>query len=234
MTRDLELAPVELPGLDELRERFRGALVAPGDDGYDEARSVWNASIDRRPALVARCTGVADVRAAVRFARERDLLVAVRGGGHNIAGLGTCDGGLVIDCSPMKGVHVDPAGRTARARPGVVWGDYDHETQAFALASPGGLQSTTGIAGFTLGGGFGWLSRKYGLACDNLLEADVVVADGDVIHASAEENADLFWGLRGGGGNFGIVTSFKYRLHPVGPMCSAGSCSSPRRRCPRS
>ena len=171
---------------------------------------------------MARCTGAADVRAAVRCAREHDLLVAVRGGGHNVAGTAVCDGGLVIDLSPMKGLQVDPAGRTARAQAGLLWGELDRETQASGLAVTGGIISHTGIAGLTLGGGFGWLMRRYGLAADNVLSADVITADGDLLRASAEEHADLFWGLRGGGGNFGVVTSFEYRLHPVGPIVLAG------------
>jgi len=213
---------IDEAAVDALRARFRGDLIQPSDAAYDEQRRVWNGAIDRRPCLIARCTGPRDVLEAVRFARERELPVSVRGGGHNIAGLAVWDDALMIDCSPMKGIHVDPVGGIAGAQPGVVWGDYDHETQAFGLASPGGLQSTTGIAGFTLGGGFGWLSRTYGLACDNLVEADVVLASGDVVRASTERNADLFWGLRGGGGNFGVVTSFAYRLHPVGPDVLCG------------
>jgi FAD/FMN-containing dehydrogenase len=208
--------------LADLARHFRGELIRPGDPQYAAARAIWNGAIDRHPGLVARCTGAADVRAAVRFARERDLLVAVRGGGHNVAGTAVCDGGLVIDLSPMKGLWVDPAGRTARAQPGLLWGEFDRETQAFGLAAPGGIISHTGIAGLTLGGGLGWLMRRHGLAADNVLSADVVTADGDFLRASAEEHADLFWGLRGGGGNFGVVTSFEYRLHPVGPIVLAG------------
>ncbi len=194
----------------ELRSRLRGDILGRGDPGYDAVRRVWNGMIDKRPALIARCTGTADVAAAVAVVREHDLLVAVRGGGHNVAGNAVCDGGLVIDLSPMKGIRVDPANRTARAQPGATWGDFDHETQPFGLATTGGLVSTTGIAGFTLGGGLGWLMRRHGLACDNLLSADVVTADGRLLTASPVENADLFWGLRGGGGNFGIVTSFEF------------------------
>src|SRR5262245_6409893 len=208
--------------LADLAQHFRGQLIRPGDTQYDAARAVWNGAIDRHPAIVARCTGTADVRAAIRFARERDLVVAVRGGGHNVAGTAACDGGLVIDLSSMKGVWVDPAGRTARAEPGLLWGEFDRETQAFGLAAPGGIISHTGIGGLTLGGGLGWLMRRHGLAADNLLSADVVTAEGDVLRASAEENADLHWGLRGGGGNFGVVTSFEYRLHTVGPIGLAG------------
>jgi FAD/FMN-containing dehydrogenase len=208
--------------LTELARQFHGELIRPADPAYDGARRVWNGAIDRRPALVARCTGVADVRAAVRFARERDLIVAVRGGGHNVAGSATCDGGIVIDLSPMKGLWVDPAARIARAQPGLLWGEVDRETQAFGLATPGGIVTHTGIGGLTLGGGLGWLMRRHGLTIDNLLSADVVTADGELLHTSADEHADLFWGIRGGGGNFGVVTSFEYRLHPIGPIVLAG------------
>ncbi|MBV9202820.1 MAG: FAD-binding oxidoreductase [Alphaproteobacteria bacterium] len=201
-----------------LAERLRGRLVRPGDGGYDEARKVWNGMIDRRPGLIARCAGPADVIGAVRFAREHGLLVSVRGGGHNITGNAVCEGGLMIDLSPMKSVRVDPANRTARAETGLTWGEYNRETQAFGFASTGGVVSTTGIAGLTLGGGLGWLGGKHGLSCDNLLSADVVTADGRLLTASADQNPDLFWGLRGGGGNFGVVTSFEYQLHPVGPV----------------
>jgi FAD/FMN-containing dehydrogenase len=202
----------------ELKANLRGALLRPGDDGYDAVRTVHNAMIDRRPALIARCAGAADVIAGVQFARTHHLLVSVRGGGHNVAGNAVCDGGLMLDLSPMQGIRVDPAGRTVRAEPGLTWHDFDRETQAFGLATTGGLFSTTGIAGLTLGGGLGWLNGLYGLACDNLRSADVVTADGQLLTASDAEHPDLFWGLRGGGGNFGIVTSFAYRLHPVGPM----------------
>jgi FAD/FMN-containing dehydrogenase len=198
--------------------QLRGLLLRPGDTGYDAARTVWNGMIDRRPALIARCAGVADVVTAVRFARTHELLVSVKGGGHNITGNAVCEGGLMIDLAPMKSVRVDPIGRTARAEAGLTWGEYNHETQAFGLASTGGVVSTTGIAGLTLGGGLGWLMGKHGLSCDNLLSADLVTADGAFLTASAEQNPELFWGLRGGGGNFGVVTSFEYRLHPVGPV----------------
>jgi FAD/FMN-containing dehydrogenase len=206
----------------ELRARLRGPLLRPGDDGYEAARHLWNGMIDKHPALIARCSGVADVMAAVDFGRTSELLVAVRGGGHNVAGNAVCDGGLVIDLSLMKGIRVDPTAQTVQAQGGVTWGEFDHDTQAFGLATTGGLISTTGIAGFTLGGGFGWLMRKYGLACDNLLAADVVTADGHVLTASQTEHPELFWALRGGGGNFGVVTSFTYQLHPVGPLIVGG------------
>jgi FAD/FMN-containing dehydrogenase len=213
--------------LDALRSDHRGDLLEPTDAGYDAARRIWNVMIDKRPAVIARCSGVADIVAALRFARARRLEVAVRGGGHNIAGSALCEGGLLIDLSPMHAVHVDPERRLARAQGGATWRDYDRETQLFGLASTGGAISSTGIAGLTLGGGFGWLSRSYGLACDELVSAQVVTADGRVVTASADENADLFWGLRGGGGNFGIVTSFEYRLHPVSELL-AGLLVFPR------
>jgi FAD/FMN-containing dehydrogenase len=207
----------------ELREAFRGEIVTPGDDGYEEASRIWNAAHDgHHPALVARCTGAADVIAAVGFARSNNLPIAVRGGGHSVAGFSTNDDGIVIDLSPMNSVRVDPAARRAFVGGGAVWADVDHETQPHGLATTGGLVSTTGVAGFTLGGGIGWLMRKHGLACDNLAAADVVTADGRLVHASETENADLLWGLRGGGGNFGIVTQFELDLHPVGPMVYAG------------
>ena len=199
-------------------EGLRGRLLQPGAEGYDNSRKVWNGMIDRRPALIARCAGPADVMAAVRFARDHRLLVSVKGGGHNITGNAVCNGGLMLDLSAMKSVRVDPAGRTARAEAGLTWGEYNRETQAFGLASTGGVVSTTGIAGLTLGGGLGWLMGKHGLSCDNLISADLVTAAGELVTASAEENPDLFWGLRGGGGNFGVVTSFEYKLHPVGPV----------------
>jgi len=201
--------------LEAFKTSLRGELLRPGDPGYDAARKVWNGMIDKRPALIARCTGVADIIDAVNFARTNELLVSVRGGGHNITGNAVCDGGLMIDLSRMKSVRVDPARRTARAEAGLTWGEYNRETQAFGLASTGGVVSTTGIAGLTLGGGLGWLMGKHGLSCDNLLSADIVTADGQFLTASASEHPDLFWGLRGGGGNFGVVTSFEYRLHPV-------------------
>jgi FAD/FMN-containing dehydrogenase len=194
---------------------LRGPLLRQDETGYDAARRVWNGMIDRRPALIARCAGVADVMAAVRFARTHNVLVSVKGGGHNITGNAVCEGGLMIDLSPMKSVRVDLQKRTARAEAGLTWGEFNRETQAFGLATTGGVVSTTGIAGLTLGGGLGWLMGKHGLSCDNLLSADIVTADCQFLNVSAEQNPDLFWGLRGGGGNFGVVTSFEYRLHPV-------------------
>jgi len=195
-----------------------GELLRPGDTGYDQARRLWNGAIDRRPAFIARCRTTAEVAAAVRFAAGNGLLLAVRGGGHSIPGWSVCEGGLMIDLSPMKSVHVDAHKRIATAEPGVLLAEYDAATQAAGLASPGGEISHTGIAGLTLGGGIGWLSRRYGLACDNLLSAEVVLADGSVVTASESSHPELFWALRGGGGNFGVVTRFTFRVHPVGPM----------------
>jgi len=207
----------------ELRAAVKGQIFTPDDDGYAEAAAVWNGAHDEhRPAIVVRCSGAADAIAAVGFARSTGLTIAVRGGGHSVAGFSTCDDGMVIDLSPINGVHVDPAARRATIGGGAVWADVDHETQAHGLATTGGLVSTTGVAGFTLGGGIGWTMRKFGLACDNLVAADVVTADGRLVHASESENADLLWGLRGGGGNFGIVTQFEFDLHPLGPMVYAG------------
>ncbi|HEY2953996.1 MAG TPA: FAD-binding oxidoreductase [Candidatus Eisenbacteria bacterium] len=214
--------PLSSEALDLVRGRLRGALCLPGEPGYEQARTIWNAMIDRHPAAIVRAAGAADVIAGVDFARQHGLLLAVRGGGHNIAGNAVCEGGLMIDLTPMKSVRVDPAARTARVEPGVTLGELDRETQAFGLATPVGVNSTTGIAGLTLGGGFGWTSRKYGLAIDNLLAADVVTAAGELLHASEKENPDLFWAIRGGGGNFGIVTSFEFRLHPMGPEVLSG------------
>jgi FAD/FMN-containing dehydrogenase len=199
-------------------DTLRGELLRPGDAHYDSARTVWNAMIDKRPALIVRCAGVADVISAVKFARTHDVLVSVRGGGHNIAGNSVCADGLMIDLAPMQGIQVDPVHRTARAQAGVKLGALDLETQAFGLATTLGTASDTGIAGLTLGGGYGWLAGKYGMACDNLLSADMVTASGEFVQASETENSELFWGLRGGGGNFGVVTSFAYRLHEVGPV----------------
>ncbi|HSL00477.1 MAG TPA: FAD-binding oxidoreductase [Rubrobacteraceae bacterium] len=196
---------------------LRGALIRRHDAGYEDARKLWNGMIDKHPAFIARCLGVEDVVHSIDFARDNDLLLAVRGGGHNVAGNALCDGGLVIDLSPMKAVRVDPVRRTARVRPGANWGDVDKETQLHGLVTPGGEVSTTGVAGFTLGGGMGLLRRKWGLACDNLISVEIVTADGQVITASETEHPDLFWAVRGGGGNFGVVTCFEFRLHPLGP-----------------
>ncbi|MGH7459881.1 MAG: FAD-binding oxidoreductase [Longimicrobiales bacterium] len=217
-----EAPPLKTIPFDEFRGSFRGELLLPSSPGYDTARKIWNGAINRRPACIARCRGVADVVAAVRFAREYDLLVAVRSGGHGVAGHAVCDGGLVIDLSLMKGIRVDPQARTARAQAGVLWGELDRETQLHGLATVGGIVTHTGIAGLTLGGGIGWLMRKYGATVDNLLSVDVVTAGGDFVTANDSVNRELFWGVRGGGGNFGIVTSFQYRLHPVGPTVLAG------------
>jgi FAD/FMN-containing dehydrogenase len=201
---------------------FTGELIAPGDAGYDGARAVWNGAIDRRPALIARCREPADVIAALQLARERELPIAVRAGGHGVAGLAVIDDGLVIDLSPMKGVAVDAHARTARAGAGVLWGELDAATQVHGLATVGGIVTHTGIAGLTLGGGIGWLMRRHGATVDNLVQADVVTPEGRTVTASEDENPDLLWGLKGGGGNFGVVTSFEYRLHPVGPTVLAG------------
>jgi FAD/FMN-containing dehydrogenase len=207
----------------ELRDVLRGEVVLPADDSYAEACRIWNGAHDgHRPALIVRCAGAADVIAAVGFGRSNDLRIAVRGGGHSVAGFSTVEDGIVIDLSPMAGVRVDPAARRATVGGGAVWADVDHETQEHGLATTGGLVSSTGVAGFTLGGGIGWTMRKFGLACDNLVAADVVTADGRLVHASESENADLLWGLRGGGGNFGIVTQFEFELHPLGPVIYAG------------
>src|SRR5947207_2278741 len=206
----------------ELASSLRGELVGPGDPSYDEQRRVWNGSISRRPALIARCTGVADVIAAVQFARRTGLEVAVRSGGHSFPGLSVADDALVVDLGPAKGIRVDPQARIARAQAGVLLGELDRETQQFGLAVPAGIVTHTGLAGLTLGGGIGWLMRKYGLTIDQLLSVDVITAEGQFVKASADENADLFWGLRGAGGNFGIVTEFEFRLNPVGPIVLAG------------
>jgi FAD/FMN-containing dehydrogenase len=203
-------------------ERFRGRLITADHADYDAARAIWNGAVDRRPRLIARCIGTADVALAVRHARDRNLEIAIRGGGHNVAGTAVCDDGIVIDLSAMRGVRVDPEGRKAWVQGGALWGDVDQETQAHGLATTGGIVSHTGVAGLTLGGGVGWLMRKHGLTIDNLLAADVVTADGKLLRASADEHPDLFWALRGGGGNFGVVTSFEFRLHPVGPSVLAG------------
>ncbi|MFD1600923.1 FAD-binding oxidoreductase [Halobellus rarus] len=211
----------------EFAGTLRGSIVRPDDEGYDEARSVWNATVDKRPALIVQCAGTADVISAVAFAKEHGVPISVRGGGHNIAGRAVEDDALMIDLSPMNAVRVDPDAQTARVEPGVVLNELDHETQAFGLATPVGYNSTTGVAGLTLGGGWGWLSRRHGLTVDNLISVDVVTAAGELVHASETENEDLFWGLRGGGGNFGIVTSFQFQLHEVGPTVLSGPIVHP-------
>ncbi|MDL5363342.1 FAD-binding oxidoreductase [Halalkalicoccus sp. NIPERK01] len=208
--------PLNKTEYETLSQGIHGGVLRPGGDGYDDARTIWNAMIDRKPAIIVRPTGAADVITAVDFAREHDLPLAVKGGGHNVAGSAVCDDGLMIDLSPMSSVRVDPAAQIARVGPGATMADLDHEAQAFGLATPGGVISTTGVAGITLGGGLGWLSRKYGLTVDNLRSVDVVTVDGEVITASEDENVDLFWAIRGGGGNFGIVTSFEFDLHEIG------------------
>ena len=211
----------------QLQASLRGELLLPGDDRYDETRKVWNGMIDKRPALIARCAGVVDVTAAVTFARDHRLLVSVRGGGHSVAGKAVCDGGLMIDLSRMRGVQADPVTRTARVEGGALLGDLDRATQAFGLATTAGVVTHTGVAGLTLGGGVGRLAHKYGLACDNLLSVELVTAEGRVLRASPTENTDLFWGIRGGGGNFGIVTTFEFRLHPIGPGVLGGTVIYP-------
>ena len=211
----------------EFADYLRGTLLRPEEEGYDEARTVWNGMVDKHPAFIAQCAGTADVISAVRFAKAQEIPISVKGGGHNIAGRAVEDGALMVDLSPMKSVRVDPEAKTARVEPGVVLSELDHETQAFGLATPAGYNSTTGIAGLTLGGGWGWLSRKHGLTVDNLISADVVTARGERVHASDDQNEDLFWGLRGGGGNFGIVTSFEFQLHEVGPTVLAGPIVHP-------
>jgi hypothetical protein len=208
--------------IEGLRTAVRGGVITPADTGYDDARRVWNATINRRPAAIVRCRSAADVIAAVNFARDNRLPLAVRGGAHNVAGRCTCDDGIVIDFSEMKSIRVDPAAQTVRAEPGLRWAEFDRETQAFGLATTGGTVGDTGIAGLTLGGGFGWLGGRHGMTADNLIGADVVLANGTLVHASDRENPDLFWALRGGGGNFGVVTSFEYKVHPIGPMIVGG------------
>jgi FAD/FMN-containing dehydrogenase len=226
------MSPAVLDGaaLAELQAGFGGELIQPDGDGYDPARTIFNAMVDRRPALIARCSGVSDVVSALRFARDNDLEVAVRGGGHSVTGHGLCDDGLCIDLSPMKGVRVDPSDQTAWVQAGCTWGDLDRETQAYGLAVPGGRVPSTGVAGLTLGGGSGWLERKFGYTVDSLIEADVVTADGQVVVASPDEHADLLWGLKGGGGNFGIVTAFRFQLHEVGPIMLGGMLLFPVER----
>ena len=220
---------VDAARLQAFTSSFRGAVIRAGDAHYDVARRIWNASIDKYPGVIAHCTGLADVIAAVRFARENRLLVAIRGGGHNVGGRAVCDGGMVIDLSGMKGIHVDPGAQRVRAQPGVLLGELDRETHVYGMTVPLGAVSKTGIAGLTLGGGVGWLARKYGLTCDNVISFELVTADGEVRRASANENPDLFWALRGGGGNFGVVTSFEYRLCPVS-MVLGGLLVHPRDR----
>jgi len=221
-TRDGRNVAITAATVDALRGTLRGRFCLPGDDGYDEARTIWNAMTDRRPGAIVRCAGAADVRLSVKFARDNGLLLAVRGGGHNIAGNAVCDGGLMIDLSLMKSVRIDPWQRRAWVEPGATLGDFDKEAQAHGLATPLGINSTTGVAGLTLGGGFGWITRKYGMSIDNLMSADVVTAAGDFLRANERENSDLYWGIRGGGGNFGIITSFEFQLHPVGPEVLSG------------
>ena len=208
--------------VETLMTRARGSVLLPGDAGYEDARKIWNAMIDRRPAGIVRCAGVADVILAVTVARHNGLRVSVRGGGHNIGGSALCDDGLLIDLSAMKSVHINPDTRRAYVEPGASLGDFDHEAQAFGLATSLGINSTTGIAGLTLGGGFGWLTRKHGMTVDNLIAVEIITADAKRVRASADENPDLFWAIRGGGGNFGIVTLFEFQLHPVGPEILAG------------
>ncbi|HET7103636.1 MAG TPA: FAD-binding oxidoreductase [Terracidiphilus sp.] len=227
-----EIHSVPEPSIGELRKVFRGELLQPADAAYDAARKVHNGMIDRHPKLIARCCDVADVMAAVRFGRERDMLTAVRGGGHNAGGFGVCDNGLVIDLSRLKGIRVDPAARTVRVEGGCVWADVDHATHAFGMATPSGTVGSTGVAGLTLGGGIGHLTRTYGLTIDNLLSADMVLADGSFVATSEKEHPDLFWAIRGGGGNFGVVTSFLFRLHPVS-VVSAGPTFWPLDQAPQ-
>ena len=222
MTLSGDYAVIKEAAIKDFRGSLHGESLLPADEGYDSARRVWNAMVDKRPALIARCSGTADVINSVNFARDNNLLISVRGGGHNFPGNSVCNDGLMIDLSWMTGVRVDPSARTVRAQGGTKWGAFDHETQAFGLAAPGGTDPDTGIAGLTLGGGIGWLSGSYGLSCDNLVSADVVTADGRAITASADQNPDLLWALRGGGGNFGVVTSLEYQLRPVGPEVLAG------------
>ncbi|QSB14847.1 FAD-binding oxidoreductase [Natronosporangium hydrolyticum] len=229
-TRSASLVVLDQPAVSELASQLRGQLVGPTDPGYDDVRRCWNGMIDKRPALVVRCAGPSDVRVAVEFARKHGLPVAVRGGGHNVSGNAICDGGLVVDLSGMRGVRVDPANRTVRAEGGATIGDLDRETQVFGLAVPMGVVSETGIAGLTLGGGLGWLRRRYGLSCDNLLSVDLVTASGELITVEPGQHPDLWWALAGGGGNFGVVTSFEFRAHPVGPEVYFAFVLHPRER----
>src|SRR5918997_5668450 len=219
--------PLEEAAVEGVAGSFRGELILPEDIGYDEARKVYNGMIDKRPTLIVRPTGSADVIDAVNLARENSLPLAVRCGGHSGAGKGVVDDGVLIDLSSLKGVRVDPTSRRARANAGALWGEFDRETQLFGLATPGGRVTTTGVGGFTLGGGYGWLSPKYGLTCDNLTSVDVVTADGRLVTASESDNDDLFWGVRGGSSNFGVVTSYEFRLHPLGPTVLAGLALHP-------
>src|ERR671921_2081438 len=214
--------PLEEAIVQEFAANLRGKLLRPEDDGYDASRAVFNGMIDKHPAMIVRCAGTADVIQGVNFARTHDLLLSVHGGGHSVAGNAVSDGGLMLDLSPMKGIRIDPVHRLVQAQAGLTLGEFDHETQALGLATTLGVVSVTGIGGLTLGGGLGWLNGKYGLACDNLLSADVVTADGRLLTASDEENEDLFWGIRGGGGNFGVVTFFEYQLHLVGSVIGGG------------
>lgn len=216
------MASIDSSVIEDFRAALRGPLLLPDTPGFDAARAVWNAMIDRRPAIIVRCAGVADVMRAVTFAREHDLLLSVRGGGHNIAGNAVCDGGLMLDMSLMKSVWIDPEARLGYVEAGATLSDFDHEAQAFGLATPLGINSTTGVAGLTLGGGFGWLSRKYGMSVDNLVAAEIVTADGKRLWVSAAKHPDLFWAIRGGGGNFGVVTLFEFALHPLGPEILSG------------
>jgi FAD/FMN-containing dehydrogenase len=213
---------VPTSSVESFRTQLRGEVITPTDAAYESARRVWNAMIDKRPLFIVRCAGAADVMATVNFARDNHLPLAVRGGGHSIPGNGTCDGGVVLDFSRMKSVRVEPVRRTARAEAGVLWQELDHETQAFGLATTGGTVGDTGIAGLTLGGGFGWLGGKYGFTVDNLLSVDLVLASGELVRVSADEHPDLFWAIRGGSGNFGVAISFEYALHPVGPLITGG------------
>lgn len=217
-----DVAEISADAIDALGASLRGDLATPGDPGYDEARTIWNAMHDRRPGLVIRALGANDIQVAVNFARQNGLLISIRSGGHQIAGHAVQDGVLLLDLSNMRSVHVDPKARRARVEPAATLGDVDCETQVHGLALSVGINSTTGIAGLTLGGGFGWITRKYGMTIDNLISADVVIADGTMLRASAEENPDLFWAIRGGGGNFGVISSFEFNLHPVGPEVTSG------------
>ncbi|MGH8867653.1 MAG: FAD-binding oxidoreductase [Actinomycetes bacterium] len=216
MSADSRLAEIGLP------DGYKGEAIRPGDAGYDDARAVYNGMIDRRPVLIIRPTGAADVRDAVAFARQQKLPLAVRCGGHSVAGVSAVEGGVLIDLSSLKGVHVDPERGTARANAGVLWGEYDRETEMFGLATPGGRVTTTGVGGFCLGGGYGWLSPRYGLTCDNLVGADLLTASGEILHVTEDTNPELMWALRGAGANFGVVTSFEFRVHPIPPLIMAG------------